>query len=444
MIQVFLWARAPGYAWGRILVDLQDPREWTLRLERSAELSLWIQGAPPPRGLVLRIRPARDGEEFARRIRDRYESIEESQLPEGKSREELIRAAEEHFRAPSSDLEISLAHPPVFECKPTSPGPTVVSGLACRRYAVAAEVGSLHRPVRLASAWADLRSGSSVAVTLTLSSLPPTPAGVTVSGTLHVPGEWGPPESPIQLDFLGDGPGVKADLRPVVDAPSGTYGFQFSEVRPGHHQLTLAAYSWRKVITVDERPSLLSIRIPAPSSVTVRVIDQQTDEPIELNQLGWYCDAGTERRHGGGASVPRSEETGVFRFRAPQGPVTLEVSDEKGTYANLREQVEVRPGANEFVLRVARWCGVLVIVEHEGRRIPWEWDRHEFRARRRDGPGRIEGYLPSLDGSLRLLLSQPGRYEISASGYEGLQALEPLAVELEAGEFVEWRIELQR
>lgn len=459
---VVLWARAPGYAWDRIEIDFAESGEYTLALKPAAELVITLvnhdptagsSSSPAPRLIpVLRVRtfqgppggPLVDLEELRRHL----EAMPEDRFPGGKEAgiAELIETLRQKKERPllRGDLLLEQRLGP-------SAGPITITGLAPGPVSVSVEVGSWILDDRVQLGWAatELEAGRRAQVTLVLESLPELEAPAPLSGTLFVPPSWGQLDLTLFLDLVDLPEGARGDSRmlrlsemqPVAER-EGLYRWVAGEVVPGRYQVCVYEFQYRQVIHVPSDGLLdAHLELGERAVVLVHLLEKETGLPVPMKAVYWNCLSPDGAPGGSTWSAELDEEVGGYRFLAPAGRV--EISTWGDGYERYDQVHEIRPGENEITIFLERSCGVVISVREGEEAVSFELIERFIHIEEVGGGGLPIGRGWSGDSG-RFHLSNPGLYEIRIGPMEGYVPVEPVHVEVPAGELVEHVVVLKR
>lgn len=390
-----VYARAPGYAWGRTTLDLDQGGERFVALEPAAALEVELVGWEP----------GTDG-----RLRLRAEGDEE----------------------PTAELGLRER--------------VGIESLCPRRYRVSAEIGEFWAdPIVLGGIDVDLRAGETQRVTLELAPAPHAEL-VPLAGIVVVPSAW-------ELDgFTLHAKLLDTPLQPELErhdqrsgamqrAATDSWSFAFPAVQPGRYELTVAeaAFSVGLDVPAGGVTDVL-FAVPPPTHVAVRAVEAESGREAELLTLHWYAVRPDGVTGGVLESVQRDPESRLFEFRAPQTPIVLHCWEQ--AYCFVNETVELHAGRNEITLEFSPSCGIVLSFHDGENQLPWEGDWMVY-PQGVEEDGAATGW--SQDGrTLRIMLSKPGLYRFDVPEVPGYEPLPPQEVWVAAGEFVEHRLALVR
>lgn len=391
--------RAPGFAWKTVGLNLSSGGERTVALESGGDLKILVQGDLPEKAR-LRLYP--DGE-----------------------------------RWPASDLSIE------------TDAELVLEGLETGSFTARLEVGSaLRRPLVLAEQQVSIQAGSMADIILT--PVPPDfPASVEVSGTFRLPVAWELQEAYVTIVRTSPPTGSPEErshfqlskLRPDPGSP-GVYPFSFGKLVPGTYVASLSdvGQAWEVEVPTTGLTDL-RLDVPPPVQVTVAVRDSATGEISELAQrLRWEPKFDGHRNSSRFAQAARDEATKRFRLTVPEGPVSVGASHRQ--LARNELTFEAKDGL-EVELLVQRIALAKIVLQHEGRTIPWPEDYDfDHSCRHIDGEGKILMRGAGSTGA-RFTVSEPGRYRVTLPKVEGFLLPEPVEMELSPEEPREITVELR-
>lgn len=398
-----LYARSPGFAWGRIEIDERSGGERTLELEPAGTLEVRWTGASADPAARLRI--------------------------------------------------FGSGYHPVFEAELANSG-VLAEDLAPGTYTVKAQVGEVWRePLVLAQTTAEVVAARHTQVNLSLAEVP-VQAHVPLSGTLVVPRAWELADFSLGFGLLdtalagfeGSFSIERGGMQPLdtsPGAPPSVFAWSAGNVQPGRYEAGLDALGFSVVLVVG--PAGLAdarIEVPPPAEVRVRCVEASTGLPAVGTFVSWRCKVpegvrGWSSRH---ASHEETDSPGVFRCRTPLGPVLFNCSG--GGFAWKSVELVVEPGRNEVVLELARVASLAVILRDGATVVPWELDLVP-------GLSALEGQAESRSwtragGEVTLHMSHGGRYMLTIPPIAGYEPSPPTEVELVQGETREHVVELVR
>jgi hypothetical protein len=450
-----LWASAPGYAWGRIEIDFTAGGDRLLVLPRGGALRVTLRNFQEPgaedAAAILRVRreperPAPAEKSAAAKLAEALLNVKDEDIPPGMTRDDFKKLLE-----PDTSPRGPGIGSPWAEAVIGSASPIVIEGLAPGKYIVRAELGEWFRdPLVLAAQPVEVVAGERAEVTLELEDRPRSGAKVPLEGTLVFPVEW--PERRISIEFETlDRPRVSTggrltipwdELTPV-DGKPGLHRWSVGRVVPGKYLATIRAFELQTLLDVG--PMGLKdavIQIGPPAEIEVRVFDDQSGAPIELDRLHWNCRRPRGSRGGGSNSVRADGAPGVFSFRAPAGEIDLGGSPAGHEW--IQEHVIAVTGrTNSVEVRLKRTCGLIVSVREGEQELPYSVIERAISVVEQTEKGRVHGWSGSAKGR-RLTLSSPGTYDVRVKKLPGYQPVEPVTVEVAPGKFVEHAVELHR
>lgn len=387
------WIRAPGYAWNHIAIATTEPGEHLLRLRPGGDVDVVVVGGIPA-GSVLRARPA-----------DR------------------------------------ATGQPAAELHPAAEGATRIDGLAAGGWVLALEKGGFYGDrVVLGQTTAAIAAATITTATITLTSAPERPATFAVGGTLRVSPQWGAdlllafePTGSLRAWHDRDTTVPLADMQRLAD---GEYRWGPCPLPAGRWELTVRGCEHRVVLEVGPaHPTEVAIVAPDPNDVRVRILDATDGQPVTKAAPGWY--GLPDDWQSGWTHVPMQElGDGWYGFRAPAGRLQISVHPEG--YAWSMSQHVVQPGANEFVVRITRVCGVEVVLQDGEVTLPWPDD------------ARVElEHVVSRAGVAywsgnRVAAVEPGEHVLTIQPIDGFLPIPPRRVVIEPAKWTRVEIGLQR
>lgn len=448
---VVLWIHAPGYSWAHIGIDYDQDTEWILRLKPAAELSITLVNqdrllsATGRRGTgmhpVLRIR----------------KSLEDAEHPTI-SQEELDGEYVEH---PMSDQSAFLNDPQLRFLieNPQMSGPlvlerslrgaknpTVITGLSPGRVAVSVELGELHGedpPTSVGWVPAQLEAGQRTHVTLVLKTLPEPSASAMLAGTLFLPPSWGEKDVLLFLErrgHLNSSNFIRIPLSKMtaVAEREGLYRWSAGSVIPGRFLATLNPFPYEQMIDVPPEGMLeVNLEIGEPANVVVRFLDQESGAPVPIAASMWSCRRPDGSKGETAESANRDDEVGVSRFVAPAGEVSLfGVNKEYWPHMDFHL---IHPGDNEITVHLKKsYCGMKLEVEINGNSARYEAIGDYFHI------WRDNREVPFECSEGKIILPEPGVYELHIDSIEGYERVESEQVRVLMGEFVKHIVVLKK
>jgi hypothetical protein len=405
------WVRADGYAWGKVDLDLGAGGEREIRLVPGGGLMVEIDGRVGCESEMLRIRP--EG-------MDRFFAVQEH----------LTKAAGSlHLESlPSGAYEVTL------ECHDDRQ--RECWGMRARRTVnvVAGETAS----VRI--------EPDEVLVPVPVQALP----RVSVRGTLTIPSSWSQQmRSPLYPMLVLKRLEQKEDrefFRDVARIPLGapqdrsldedselveqkarTLMWEARDLQPGSYAAFVLPFGHSHAFTLDSHgPDAVAIEIPPCAEVEVRLVEGGTGLSVP-GSVGWL------QRHPAARMpenfVPADSETGLARFQAAIGRITLLVHAPGWTVESSYD-VDVQLGANSFEIELWRHARIELVFMDGNTTVPaWAKPTSE------DLSGNLVRHeldLHELMQSGRTILgfAQPGRYRIAVAEHPDFEPIPIQEVEV--------------
>ncbi|HKX46934.1 MAG TPA: hypothetical protein VJP77_09545, partial [Planctomycetota bacterium] len=362
-------ARAPGYAWGALALDLRVPGERRLELRPSGHLAVALEGGAPELGPghVVRVRPAGVPDELlAELLLDARRDVELRDLPSG-----------------PVDVEVVIG-----------------------RYA--------EEPILRGRVAAVVQPGVVVPVTVALAPLE-VPESVPLAGTLVQPMAWGRPPGALVISTRGafasgGNRSTHARILGPVEGPDATYTWNAGRVEPGRYAVSLtdgAGEPWLHFLLDLAPPGRtdVAIVVPQPAEALVRTVRAATDEPARFDLLTVTGSLQEGQSAAFEVHAPYDFELGGHLVRAPVGEVRV--------FENVSDQgflppttLVLPPGRSEHVLEVVEPIALELRLRDAGVEIPFAvW---ETVARPVGHAGRASRPT-SLAGIATVFVDRPGR-----------------------------------
>lgn len=414
-----VWAHATGRTWGSVRVDFEKGGEARIALGPGADLEVTLIGTIPPAPATQKLSYESDDSVALLRLRPR-------------------------------DLPAL-----VLEAPPARRGPTRFEGLAPGSFDLALERGkSWDRPQSLGKTPVELVAGATTHAEIVVTP-PQEPRRVRVSGTLHLSHEW----NCVWLDLrfepfaVPGGTSLEAralgleDLAPVAGSPD-LFRFELTPVLPGRYLVRSYAYAFQQMIeTGDAGRDDLALSIGDPADVLVHALDAANDLPVrDDGLLLWTCRWPDESRSGGLAATKWDEARQAWRFRAPAGEVELWVAFGSRVWelAEASPYLTVRPGDNEFTVRVRRAFGFFVHFEVDGRKIDCPRDATSIRIEPEEGEPIAIAVRTFQDDGFFVRAPSAGRWRVVVPPLAGYEPVDPIEVTLQGGVIERLAIPLRR
>lgn len=415
-----VYVRAPGYAWGRILVDFSSGGEREVLLGKGASLGVRLANVQIDRYAAL-------GKPASLMVHQEGWGV-------GYVR---VQPLDEALEAEGLWIE----------------------GIEPGKLVVTVEMGgewSSRRTVVLAREEVSLVAGETRELVLALADPPPLPERVTVGGVLSFPefgveegvrlqlyeADWGWGEADVELSL--------AEMERIGGAPP-TWSFRLEDVPVGTCQIHLLPFlkGWMIDVPPGGREDV-ELVIPELAEVLVEAVDARTSERVPLEKLRYvYMEELPGRVHNiwsDQVSAPFEGEPGVFRFWTAPGSAYIATWGTPNwlNYGSNRVDLELAPGLQSVRLELSPPCSIRFEAHVDGATLPYD-DRiyramgETIRAVGHDGSGG-----PAFRWFAEV--SGPGLYEI---GFEGVGSdrflpIPSQRVEVREGEEAEVIVELQR
>jgi len=470
---------AEGHAWRVVELDFTRGGEQTVELDAGGTLEVALVGdrsaRPAPAGPsddyasrfervpqpVLRVRkpftlpggePPFDADAALASARQLLATLSEEQrseaFPDGvvpddaTLRDLLVKAHEESLRFVAQHETMTV----VAEVEPEDEGITRIDGLPAGRCVVALELGNhWDKPRLFAREEVEVRAAATAHVTLVLRE-EKRPEAVALSGRVRLAPEWNKRSIDLHFEPL-DVPGGSSADEVELDVPTrGSaagpewHPFDAGQVLPGRWLVKSYGFEFQQVI--DTGPSGRTdaeIVVGDPADVAVKLIDAATGATIVVadpRALLWNC-ARPEGSTGGSLDEAKRDETaGLWRFRAPAGPIELQLTGEAAELYDGFEPgvVRVAPGRNELAYTLRPVQTLEVRFEVDGHRLtasgPVRPIHMGTAALTRAGSNARAAATRWSDSVIWFTLPEPGRWRLEIARLPGYRAVEPVEIEV--------------
>jgi hypothetical protein len=395
--------KAPGYAWEQVHLATDEPGERTVQLVPGGDVDVTFVGAVPD-GAVLRVREVGEDEPTAPGLPRRQDQ-------------------------------------PVAEIALAAAGATRIDALPVGSWSLSLEKGDWFREqVVFGTATVVVTAGAIVPATIVVQADAQPPVTCQVRGTLQLSPDWG---ADIHLE-LEPGGATRAWTKNAVQLrldqmqPIGAGRHQWGEVTllAGRWEITVHGTGYRTIAEVGPgHPAELHIVVPDPNEVRVRVVDATTGVPIPGATPSWH---GSVAGWSSGWSHSRMQAVGDdwYRTLAPAGTIVLSAHAEGYSWSHAEH--EVRAGANTFVLRVPRVCGIELVLKDGEVTIPWP-DNAYAQIEHTTAKSGV-GYWSDN----RVAAQQPGEHLLTLEPIPGYEPIPPRKVQIEPEQWTRVEIALRR
>ncbi|MEL6713738.1 MAG: hypothetical protein AAFP86_08190 [Planctomycetota bacterium] len=420
---VMMYAHAPGYAWGRLVLDVSKGSERELLLKQGAALSVRLANVQPERYAALE----KEATLYVRKVE-----------PDGTETTVWSRELDETL-----DTEVLR-----------------IEALEAGEYVALVELtGSWRRkPTELGRETILVPAGEARELLLVVPDPPEPPARASLAGVVSFPSFGG--EEDVRLEFYGadyrygdpDAVLSLSELEPVAAARP-TWSFRVEDLAVGRYQVRLQPFlkSWMVELPEGGREDV-ELVIPELAEAFFETVEARTGERVAIEALA-YRELEVvpgQVTHGGSGpwhAVDFEDEPGRFRIWMAPGPMSVRLGSarEGVDYSFHSEEFELAAGLQTLRLELMRACTIRVEFRVDGAALPHEdvlFHSLSQRFRPVGHDGRVGGMYPfSL-----LEASAPGLYEVDF-GEVGTDRFCPIPirqVEVRAGEIAEVIVELER
>lgn len=396
---VAIHARAAGYEWKRVTVDLVDGGERELTLQRSGALNLIFVGDSEREGVMLRLR-----------------GVGANGAPH---------------------LEV-----------PVMAGTTQrVEGILPGSWIISLEKGHwAHQPEVFDEIEFDLVVGDLIDLQLEIPL--DDEEWVDVAGSVFIPSGWYLNVFSVRLRPIGPGSDPIHDTVEIysttMESEAGAGGTLWYwgpiSVKQGNYGILVLPIGYGDVFEVGEEGLLdVYIELPAPVDIAVQMLLADGSGVATPNLIRW-APVHPPGVPGAGAVPVGPGENGYFEFQVPIGSVMLSCSDIAYRPKHQIEQVTIG-GDNSFTMLLEPAMGMLLYLEEQGTSVPWDLTWHpSIQAQGHGGTVVTRG---RTGVGYRILVSDPGLYEVNIGQLSGFLSVEPFPVNVPASEVIEIVIEIQ-
>ncbi|QDV05096.1 hypothetical protein Poly30_05910 [Planctomycetes bacterium Poly30] len=315
---------------------------------------------------------------------------------------------------------------------------TTLAGLPPGSYRVGLEVGDwFSQPAVLAEQEIEIVAGESTDVRLVLEARA---AAIVapLSGTLIVPAAWEIPQNSVTLRRMT--PSVtgaratssfKGKRLSEVPGEDGHFAFANPELEVGTYVITHFQLNWAQVFEHPPEGTLdYRLEVPPPIEVTVRVVQEGTNETPEGIERVIWCPVRPEGvEFGSMATAGKDAATGLFHLRVPEGKFTA--SARQAGFASEDVVLDTASGS-EFTLSVRPLAVCHVELRSEGKLVPWP-DTYSLTAI--DPTGKATKVDLAMSGAERWFrVETPGVYRVQGPEVDGFLEPAPVSADLVLGE----------
>ena len=396
---VAIHARAVGYEWKRVTVDLVDGGERELTLQRSGALNLIFVGDSEREGVMLRLR-----------------GVGANGAPH---------------------LEV-----------PVMAGTTqLVEGILPGSWIVSLEKGHwAHQPEVFDEIEFDLVVDDLIDLQLEIPL--DDEERVDVAGSVFIPSGWYLNVFSVRLRPIGPGSDPIHDTVVIhsttMESEEGAGGTLWYwgpiSMKQGTYGILVLPIGYGDVFEVGEEGLLdVYIELPAPVDITVQAMLADGSGIATPSLIRW-APVHPPGVPGAGAVPVGPGDNGYFEFQVPIGAVMLSCSDVAYHPKHQIEQVTIG-GDNSFTMLLEPAMGMHLYLEEQGTSVPWDLSWHPtIQAQGHDGTVVTRG---RTGVGYRILVSEPGLYEVDIGQLPGFLPVEPFPVNILASEVIEIVVEIQ-
>lgn len=256
-------------------------------------------------------------------------------------------------------------------------------------------------------------------------------------GTLSIDPSWGSELEPPRLAFLRQDPATGRHVDELtVDSrlyAAGRFSWDAGLLAVGKHAVVVEPFGWVTELIVAEAAVPAALAVPARVRCRVRLVDAQTRAPLKRDTISWR---GVPEKFNGSVDSKTVQLTPAaehFEFDAALGPVTISAHAEG--FEHRRVTTLVSGELKEITIALEPVCRIRVRLR-DGERTVLFPSGCSPSARSLDEHDGDQSRTWSGD-SITLDVRQPGRYEIWMPEVEGFQKPVPIVVEARRSEVVE-------
>lgn len=396
---VAIHARAAGYEWKRVTVDLVDGGERELTLERSGAINFHFIGDAEREGVMLRLR-------------------------------EVGHSGAPHMEVPVSAGTTELA-----------------DGILPGTWVASLEVGHwAHQPEVLDEFEIEIVAGDLIEMELEIPI--DDEERVEVSGSVFVPSGWFLDFFSVRLRPTGPGSDPVNDTVEIhssnmtsEDAGGGTLWYWGPVlVKQGNYGIMVLPVGYGDLFEIGEEglPDVY-LELPMPVDISVQTMLADGSGVATPNLIRW-APVQPPGVPGSGAVPVGPGDNGYFELQVPLGSVMLSCSDIAYRPKHQIEEVTAG-GENAFTMFLEPAMGMLLFLEEEGTSVPWDLEWHPtVQAQGHNGSVVTRG---RTGVGYRLLVSQPGLYSVTIPDLPDFLPVSPFQLDVPPGEVIETVVEIQ-
>jgi RNA polymerase sigma-70 factor (ECF subfamily) len=324
-------------------------------------------------------------------------------------------------------------------------------GLPPGEYRLAALCGHVP-PIVLGETTLELMPGGLPRVVLSLVKSALSVAPVALTGTLTMQSDL-LFEPTLSLTAL-DGPAVHSESSPAVQIQTPTfltdglslYAWTVELLLPGEYEVVVEPYGFRREFTVQPSGSpAVELVMPALARVEVDVVDAETGQPVDVKKVHWSRSSGPSLEWD--KKVRRGEirpgGPGQFTIDCVPGQVRISSrlgASKRGNPNSGHVYHEATPGTSHVVLPVRLRETMTVRLIEAGVRVPYDPMVHGLSIERVDG--RDVDIVDALNRRGFVFVGEPGLYRLTLRMVKGFEPTLPQLVTLRRGveEAVEFRL----
>ena len=405
------WARAKGYAWQSIRIDTKHPATQVVALQPGGSLIVDTRQLPA----LIRVVDLHD------------------------SHRQTIHWANIRIRDASPAATGTSNSQPFLKMQPVSNKQTIIRWLPVGDWKVEVAANNGDPSTLIASAIAQVRAGKTTTVRMEQADRPRPTSRVLVDVSMVIPAQW---NADVQLKLLPAGSTTMyghctVPFESMVLRNNHTY-LSSEDLTAGDYLAVVDGTGYQQPVRIagPERQQL-TIEVPPPATVRLRVVDEVSGRPIEQDgwSPAWFWNPDQYRQDQGYHSM-KPIAGNAFESRAPPGTIAIGAAPEGYLYTKRR--FTITPGTNDLTLPMQRAFGIEITLHDGTEKIPW--------------PIRLTAQLLDSNGKPveiqrkghRISVRQPGTYVLSLGHIASCERIADRHVQIPAGQWTHVTVAVRR